>query len=377
MRPGTWTPEQDYALAFGAALGMSARQIAQSLGSGVTRNAVIGRTHRLGMTLSGKRGRSEKPKIPKERKVRVRNEWTPDQDAALTQGTLEGKTAPQLEKELGRSISAINMRRIALGLSRQLRRFTPEEDAVIRADYENFVHVEETARKLNRSFGVVRQRLFKFGLSRDGRKTRLAERFGVEVLGLSDNPAEIRRILADGERAKKEAAAVAEVVRIAGVIAEMQAAITAGEPREIAFRAAMLQGVTLQAIGDAVGLTRERIRQLTDGKPRYEHAAPPPRIVTCKRCCSDFQVQGRGNRKYCEPCAEARVEEVKEQQRQYAREYQRRLRQTPESKAYRRNWMRRSRIKQKLTDLPPTELASLLRQVANEVVQASKTGGQQ
>lgn len=49
MNGHNWTTEEDYALHFGAGLGMTGSQIA--LGIGCTRNAVMGRCHRLHVKL--------------------------------------------------------------------------------------------------------------------------------------------------------------------------------------------------------------------------------------------------------------------------------------------------------------------------------------
>lgn len=47
----TWTADRVETLRKLWREGMSARQIARSLGHGVTRNAVIGKVHRLGLTV--------------------------------------------------------------------------------------------------------------------------------------------------------------------------------------------------------------------------------------------------------------------------------------------------------------------------------------
>jgi len=52
----SWTKEQDALLADGANAGLSAGQIADNVGSGRTRNAVIGRCHRIGLQLRGVAG---------------------------------------------------------------------------------------------------------------------------------------------------------------------------------------------------------------------------------------------------------------------------------------------------------------------------------
>src|SRR4051812_6375347 len=61
----TWTDERVELLAKLWSEGLSASQIAAELGGGVTRNAVIGKVHRLG--LSG-RGKAQAPATPRSRK---------------------------------------------------------------------------------------------------------------------------------------------------------------------------------------------------------------------------------------------------------------------------------------------------------------------
>jgi GcrA cell cycle regulator len=81
----TWTDERVELLAKLWSEGLSASQIAAELGGGVTRNAVIGKVHRLG--LSG-RGKAQAPATPRSRKpIRPADPDTagepPIQDAAL------------------------------------------------------------------------------------------------------------------------------------------------------------------------------------------------------------------------------------------------------------------------------------------------------
>lgn len=48
-QPTPWTPERDAKLAEMRAAGYTSRQIAEEIGDGITRNAVIGRANRLGL----------------------------------------------------------------------------------------------------------------------------------------------------------------------------------------------------------------------------------------------------------------------------------------------------------------------------------------
>lgn len=66
---GAWTEDQDAILRKRWAEGISASDIANEIGDGRTRNAVIGRVHRL--NLSG-RAKPSGPRKPRERKPRTR-----------------------------------------------------------------------------------------------------------------------------------------------------------------------------------------------------------------------------------------------------------------------------------------------------------------
>lgn len=364
MTENTWTLERDYALAFGASLGMSARQIAESFGPAVSRNSVIGRCHRLNLGLSGKR-RPPPPKVegssmPHKTKV----SWTPEQDEALRAGIAARRSSREMVVDLGHTESAINSRRKTLGLKTfSMRRFSDEDDAIIKADYAAFVPVEEIALKLGRSIGTLMQRVLHLGLRRDGRKTRLAARFGAEVLAVSDDPAEIRHHLIAVAKAKNDERAAIQEAKIVAAIADMQAVLDGGVERSVAFKAAMLQGATLQAIGDQVGLTRERVRQIVHSR----YIPKQPRTVVCARCETTFQAIGRGPRRFCEPCQEIAAEQARQGKLAYSRNYSRRLRATEEGKTYKRAWTRRSRLKEKLKAVEPSELAGMLREIANEI----------
>lgn len=355
-----WTPQRDYALAFGTGLGMSASQIARSMGD-VTRNAVIGRWHRLGMSACDRPARPRKtiPALERSPPPRV---WTEAEDAEIRGGFGLGESDNTIATRLpGRSYGAVYMRRLQLGLKKlSLRRFSEEEDAIIRGDYLAHVDVGITALKINRTFGAVRQRILALGLTRDARKTRLAAKFGAEALQLSDDPAEIARIMQRreaGARAQREAEHQARVGKTLDI---MDAALAAGEDRKAAFQAAMLAGCTLQQIGDRVGVTRERVRQVSEGlKPTRKPA--PPRRLNCQSCGSHFD--GHGSRKYCDApeCIEAR----QETRRQYAREYQERHRQ--ELRVYKRHWTRRSRMKEKLLAMETSDLAEMLVDLSRQI----------
>lgn len=371
MGRSTWTAEQDYALTFGAALGMTASQIAGQIGS-ITRNAVIGRSNRLGLSLSGNKNRqaairSEKAAAPKPERRKRNSTWTADEDTALAVAVAARKTSNDIAKELGRTESAIHARRGVLGLRQySTRLFTPDEDQIIRERHAAFVPVDEIAKSLNRTTGSLKQRIFHLGLHRDGRKVKLAARYGLDILNLSDDPGKIQEALKAKKQQEKEARDAEHVAEVEAALSLMKEALIRGEDRAIVYRAALIRGATLQQIGDIVGVTRERVRQIVDDvKPQAKPR--PPRTLKCARCGNEFTAVGRGPRKYCEPCAPIAAAEAQIRRSERMKIYMSAYRAKPDYLERKRNWTRQDRLRKKLNDLPPADLANLLRRVASDV----------
>lgn len=289
--------------------------------------------------------------------------WTPDEDAVLRDGVEARLSVPALSIKIGRSQGAIQARlkHLDLSLARSWNKYTAAEHETIKADFAAFVPIEVTARNLNRTYGSIRQQIHFLGLHRDGRKTRLAKRFGGDVLNLSNDPAEIRRQLAEREQQEQVRLQSEIEKKVANALIEMQTALDAGEDRKVAFQVAMLQGATLQQVGDVVGITRERVRQVVHGVFHYRKKGP--RQITCVRCSEVFEATGPGPLKNCPKCRVVCAEE----KRDYQKDYQRARRQSEEGKEYKKIWTRTNRLKARLTELPRDDLAQLLRQIADEV----------
>ena len=96
-----------------------------------------------------------------------------------------------------------------MGMHRTLRRFTPEDDAAITAAFLSYEPTISIARRLTRSEGAIRQRLLHLGLILQRKEKMIAKR---------------------------------------------------------------MAGMTLEEIAAQYGVSRERIRQLTD--PHYEPSTP-------------------------------------------------------------------------------------------------------
>jgi GcrA cell cycle regulator len=72
MTQANWTDDRVEQLKSLWTEGLSASQIARALG-GVTRNAVIGKVHRLGLAGRASPSRSERPRIPSSPRVSIRS----------------------------------------------------------------------------------------------------------------------------------------------------------------------------------------------------------------------------------------------------------------------------------------------------------------
>ena len=148
-----------------------------------------------------------------------------------------------------------------------LRRFTPKECALIKRDFAAYVPVSETANKLGRSEGTVQQKALQLGLRRPRLSTRLAPAHLKALAGKipadewrakysSWRRKQLLRAQAQGAQAQEQAAQ-----ETAAKCAEIDAREHLTRDEKIAAKRAA--GVTLQAIGDQHGITRERARQIT------------------------------------------------------------------------------------------------------------------
>lgn len=201
-----------------------------------------------------------------KRRRRFRLNWTPEEDVIVFQDTQKYKTAAEIASTLpGRSTQQVHARRHALGLKKyELRPWTEEDEQALCDMWRDFVDRREIAKKLKRTVMAINLRIHMLGLKRDGRKTKLARRFGVEIL-TTGSVDEITRRMAEQKVAEKEQQKRERAESIQRTLDECERAVANGESREDAFRAAMIKGCALQDIGTRFDLTRERVRQLTDG----------------------------------------------------------------------------------------------------------------
>lgn len=274
-----WTPEMDAAITRGHQDGLSARLIAESIGGGVTRNSVLGRTFRLGLCQSGSERRkpetsAKRPKKETLLQISIRQRTRPADVIDRITDMLElGLGWREIAAEIGMSIATVRGWAIKFGgyAPRHMTRFTDEDRAYITAAWARHDLVEDIADKLGRSFGVVRQEILRLRRgghieTRDPNKTRLLRQYGEAALAAGATPAEALKKMAEAKEAAfseaRDAAASAKRKYRDQVLTALRASVAAGADRNACIFAARADGVSLEEIGAEFGLTRERIRQI-------------------------------------------------------------------------------------------------------------------
>lgn len=198
------------------------------------------------------------------------------------------------------------------------------------------------------------------------------QKYGLEALSIADDPADIMAHFFEQKKAERECIKAADRAKTDAALVVMQEAIASGTDRKLAFQAAMICGATLQQIGDIVGLTRERVRQITDDVKRtFQYRPRPPRKIECRQCGTSFSTSGQGRKLYCDD--PACMEDRAEKSATATVNYHRRLRATASGKEYRRRWSAKSRAKEKLLSMSREDLADVL----SDLAAAVKSGDQQ
>jgi hypothetical protein len=195
--------------------------------------------------------------------------WTED-DHILREDWAAGVRSQDIARKLGRHRDAVCRRARKLKLSPRCVRISAEQDLILRRDWAAYVPVQEIARKLNRSVGVVRGFVRERKLRRSGPATRAfawaPDHLKAELPKLGPKAFcaacyAWRKQQCDSAKAEKIAAlaaAVAKIVRRRGL------------SRNEKIKAMRESGLTLQAIGDRYGLTRERVRQIANQQTRKQ-----------------------------------------------------------------------------------------------------------
>jgi DNA-directed RNA polymerase sigma subunit (sigma70/sigma32) len=201
--------------------------------------------------------------------------WPDDIAERIRAARQRGASFEAIAKDFGVSFAAIRNKAIALGVhtAAPRRRFTPEEDQIIRADYLAHVDVAVTAAKLGRSWGAVRQRIFHYmkdmlNQGRTPRSWRVLRRYGSSMLELGVSPDQaalkVKELVAAAKAQARASALEAKARRRKERIDLMLEQIAGGRERDAAVFEARALGAAFEDIGHAIGLTRERVRQICD-----------------------------------------------------------------------------------------------------------------
>lgn len=156
-------------------------------------------------------------------------------------------------------------------MRRLIVRFTPEEVEILKKDYLSYVPLLEIARKLGRSEGVIRQKALHLKLRRSPTLMR--------VLGWAPGhlKAQVHTMLpasfikecfewraVEESKIKADANAEAEAHYLTIIAQSKDIDLNLQLSRNQKMVAKRMIGMTLEAIGQQYGVTRERVRQLTD-----------------------------------------------------------------------------------------------------------------
>ena len=214
--------------------------------------------------------------------------WPADAAQRIKAARERGASFEAIAKDFGVSFATVRNKAIALGVHVAVprRRFTPEEDEIIRADYLAHVDIAITAAKLGRSWGAVRQRIFHYmkDLLKQGRTPRswrVLRQYGSSMLEQGASPDEaalkVKEMVAAAKAQARAAALEAKARRRQERIDLMLEQIAKGRERDAAVFEARSLGAALEDIGRAIGVTRERVRQICD---HYAFKVATDRMVT-------------------------------------------------------------------------------------------------
>jgi hypothetical protein len=190
--------------------------------------------------------------------------WTED-DHILREDWAAGVRSQDIARKLGRSRDSIYRRTRKLKLSRRLVHMSAEHDLILRKDYAAYIPVREIAHKLDRSVGSIRMRIHTLKLHRSGPTTRALawapDHLKVQLPKLGDKAFcaacyAWRKQQCNAEKAEKAAALAAAVAKI-----DRRQELTRNQKIK-AMRDEL--GMTLQAIGDQYGITRQRVLQIAN-----------------------------------------------------------------------------------------------------------------
>lgn len=279
-----WTTERVNALRAMAAHGMTAKEIGAALGA--TRNAVLGKCHRIGISLAmndDKQARASQrlsawhkkhPRLNVRTNVRLslRERLAKENVGQIIQHMRDsGKTWAEIAARFGMSTPNIRVWAELTGykFKKNNQKISEEEIAYIIKSYNSYVPVEEIADTLGRSYGVTRQIILRLQKrsqlgNRDGYRFKAIHHYGCNP----DDPRDGRVMLAEAVEAKRARELNdAEVLRrshedaVFEALEAMANNIENGMSREEAMLKAR-EVCTLEEIAACFGITRERVRQI-------------------------------------------------------------------------------------------------------------------
>lgn len=216
-----------------------------------------------------------------------RHTWPADAAERIKAARERGASFEAIARDFGVSFASVRNKAIDLGVHTAMprRRFTPEEDAIIRADYLAHVDIAITAAKLGRSWGAVRQRIFHYmkDLLKQGRTPRswrVLRQYGSSMLAHGASPDEaackVKALVSEAKEQARAAALEAKARRRQERIDLMLEQIAKGRTRDAAVFEARSLGAGLEDIGRAIGVSRERVRQICNN---YAFKAATDRMI--------------------------------------------------------------------------------------------------
>lgn len=162
--------------------------------------------------------------------------------------------------------------RAGRALRRPTRRFTDDETEIVRQDFLAYVPVSETAKRIGKSVGVIRQKVLALGLNRDGRVT-VALRYAPPELVARRASMTNDEFVAEAKAWRKGINQRRRADRNVRVRAAIAAIAATDGSRNVKMKTMRAAGATLDEIGTAMGITRERVRQITSEVYRAKREA--------------------------------------------------------------------------------------------------------